>query len=97
MTKYKRKLRDDERAYIRELSVRHPRLAMNVAKVLREQSYHIGGRRVFFTPNANEHTTPNANKRPPRKRKKLKKLKFPTMKGKGKLFGLERLKNEKSL
>jgi hypothetical protein len=77
--KYKRKLTDEERSYISNLSVRHPKLAMNAAKTLREQSYHIGGRTVFFTP-------PNANERPLRKRKKLKRLKFPTMKGKGKLM-----------
>jgi len=90
MSKYKRKLTDEERAYISELSVRHPRLAINAATVLREQSYRIGGRTIFFTPpKAKDDTTLKAKSTPPKKRKRRKMLKMP--KTTGKICGLEML------
>ena len=71
MSKYKRDLTAEERRCVSDMSVHSPRLAMNLAKTLREQSYRIGGRTVFFTPpKAKDDTTLKAKERPPKKRKK---------------------------
>lgn len=45
-----RDLTEKERKYISCLSVRSPMTAMRAAKALKECSYRIGGRTVFFTP-----------------------------------------------
>lgn len=83
--KYKRKLTDDEREYINDLTGRSPKLAVNLAKTLREQSFRKGGRTYFFNPPKDE----DEQKRPIKKRKRIRTAK--RSKRGGKLFGLEDL------
>lgn len=88
--KYKRKLTEDEQEYINDLSGRSPRLAMNLAKTLREQSFRKGGRTHFFDVPKDEDE--KRKKKPIKKRKRIRTPKWPLCKGK--IYGFGILKDE---
>jgi len=48
--KYERKLTEDERRHINEMSASNPMSAMRLANMLRKFSYRVGGKLKFFTP-----------------------------------------------